>query len=77
MYKSTTSLLSRVLWILQVTLGDTDSYLDETRPDDIDLDVLRNVHGTTMRSQKITNDLNKLKKKIHNLERGNDGGFVF
>lgn len=65
-------LMPYIIWhdsyLCQVTLGRADSILDDTRPDDIDLAVLRNIQTTSKRSTKLNDGLKNMKLRIHNME---------
>ena len=50
-----------------MTLGFTDD-MDFKRPDDIDMQVLKNVRRTAGRSKKLVGELKNLKSKIYGLE---------
>lgn len=51
----------------QVTIGLTCDR-EEERPDDIDMQVLRNVRRTAGRSQHLMGELKTLKSKVYGLE---------
>lgn len=53
--------------LYKVTLGLAEE-MDEKRPDDLDLKILRNVRLSTGRSQKIMGELKNLKSKVYSLE---------
>lgn len=53
--------------LYKVTLGLAEE-MDEKRPDDLDLRILRNVRLSTGRSQKIMGELKNLKSKVYSLE---------
>ena len=53
----------RFPFFLQVTLGLSEG-LDETRPEDIDLLILRNVRKTAGRSKHLMGELKGLKAKV-------------
>jgi len=53
--------------LYKVTLGFTDD-MDFKRPDDIDMQVLKNVRRTAGRSKKLVGELKNLKSKIYGLE---------
>lgn len=54
-----------------MTLGRADSILDDTRPDDLDLAVLRNIQATSKRTAKLNDGLKNVKLRIHNMEMTN------
>ncbi|XP_029652159.1 coiled-coil domain-containing protein 77-like isoform X1 [Octopus sinensis] len=53
--------------LYKVTLGLSEE-LDEKDPDNLDMRILRNVHLSTGRSQKIMHELKRLKSKVYSLE---------
>jgi len=53
--------------LYKVTLGFTDD-MDFKRPDDLDMQVLKNVRRTAGRSKKMVGELKNLKSKIYGLE---------
>ncbi|KAL8611279.1 hypothetical protein ACOMHN_013710 [Nucella lapillus] len=53
--------------LYKVTLGFTED-MEMKRPDDIDMQVLRNVRSTVGRSKKIMGELKNLKTKVYGLE---------
>ncbi|XP_012946960.1 coiled-coil domain-containing protein 77 [Aplysia californica] len=53
--------------LYKVTLGFTDD-MDFKRPDDLDMQVLKNVRRTAGRSKKLVGELKNLKSKIYGLE---------
>ncbi|XP_052834212.1 coiled-coil domain-containing protein 77 isoform X1 [Octopus bimaculoides] len=53
--------------LYKVTLGLSEE-LDEKDPDNLDMRILRNVHLSTGRSQKIMRELKRLKSKVYSLE---------
>ena len=50
-----------------MTLGFTED-MDMKRPDDLDMQILRNVRSTAGRSKKIMGELKNLKTKVYGLE---------
>ena len=57
------------LWFCQITVGFSEElYLPEQRPDDVDVQVLRNVRRTSSRSSQLLNELKTLKSKVYGLE---------
>ena len=42
--------------------------LNEKRPDDIDMRILKNVHKTAGRSKEISDELKTLKAKVYGME---------
>ena len=42
--------------------------MDIKRPDDIDMQILRNVHATSGRSKKMMGELKNLKAKMYGIE---------
>ena len=42
--------------------------LDEKRPDDLDMQILRNVRNTAGRSKALMNELKTLKAKVYGME---------
>ena len=61
------TVLKKLLIFYQVTLGLTED-LDEKRPDDLDMQILRNVRRTAGRSKELQNDLKTLKAKVYGME---------
>jgi len=57
----------------QVTLSKAESLLDESRPPDLDLAVLKNIRSTAKHNTKIKGGLNNLKLRIHELEKLSQG----
>lgn len=53
--------------VFQVTLGFAED-MDMKRPDDLDMQILRNVRSTAGRSKKIMGELKNLKTKVYGLE---------
>ena len=53
----------------QVTLSRADSLLDDSRPPDIDLAVLKSIKTTAKRSTQLNHGLKDMKLRIHNMER--------
>ncbi|KAK7101927.1 coiled-coil domain-containing protein 77-like [Littorina saxatilis] len=53
--------------LYKVTLGFTED-MDVKRPDDLDMQILRNVRSTAGRSKKIMGELKNLKSKVYGLE---------
>jgi coiled-coil domain-containing protein 77 len=43
--------------------------MDLKKPDDIDMQILRNVHATAGRSKKLVGELKNLKSKMYGLEK--------
>jgi len=43
-------------------------YLPEQRPEDVDVQILRNVRRTSSRSTKLMDELKSLKSKVYGLE---------
>ena len=54
--------------LLQVTIGMQDDLGTERRPDDIDMQILRNIRRTAGRSKELVDDLKTLKAKVYGLE---------
>ena len=52
---------------MQVTIGFTEE-LNEKRPDDIDMQILRNVRRTAGHSKDLMGELKTLKGKVYGLE---------
>ncbi len=59
--------LKHFAFFFQVTLGLSEG-MDETRPEDIDLLILRNVRRTAGRSKHLMGELKGLKAKVYGLE---------
>ena len=57
-----------MLFIFQVTMGFADD-MDLKKPDDIDMQILRNVHATAGRSKKLVGELKNLKSKMYGLQK--------
>ena len=60
-----------MLSVRQITLGFSEElyFPDEgRRPDDVDVQILRNVRRTSARSSKLVNELKTLKCKVYGLE---------
>jgi coiled-coil domain-containing protein 77 len=55
------------LLYVQVTLGFAED-MEMKRPDDLDMQILRNVRSTAGRSKKIMGELKNLKTKVYGLE---------
>ncbi|OWF55724.1 coiled-coil domain-containing protein 77-like [Mizuhopecten yessoensis] len=53
--------------LYKVTMGFAED-MDMKRPDDIDMQILRNVHATAGRSKKIVGELKNLKAKMYGIE---------
>ncbi|XP_033745022.1 coiled-coil domain-containing protein 77-like [Pecten maximus] len=53
--------------LYKVTMGFAED-MDMKRPDDIDMQVLRNVHATAGRSKKLMGELKNLKAKMYGME---------
>lgn len=53
--------------LYKVTIGFSED-MDIKRPDDLDMQILRNIHATSGRSKKMVGDLKNLKAKIYNIE---------
>lgn len=53
--------------IIQVTIGFTEE-LNEKRPDDVDMQILRNVRRTAGHSRELMGELKSLKTKVYGLE---------
>ena len=53
--------------LLQVTIGMQED-LNEKRPDDIDMQMLRNVRRTAGRSKELVDELKTLKAKVYGME---------
>ena len=47
---------------------DFGDNLNEKRPDDLDMQILRNVRRTAGRSKKLMGDLKNIKSKVYGLE---------
>lgn len=56
------------LLFFQVTISFSEELNLEQRPDDIDMQILRNVRRTASRSNTIMDDLKTLKAKVYGLE---------
>ncbi len=52
---------------LKVTLGMVED-LDEKRPDDLDMQILRNIRRTAGRSKEMMSELKTLKAKVYGME---------
>ena len=48
-------------------MGGLDSYLDETKPEDVDLAVLKNIRTTAKRSNHINDSIKDMKLRIHKM----------
>lgn len=55
------------LILLQVTIGFSED-MDVKRPDDLDMQILRNIRATSGRSKKMVGELKNLKSKIYGIE---------
>ena len=56
-----------VILLFQVTIGFGDD-LNEVRPEDLDMQILRNVRRTAGRSHHLMGELKTLKAKVYGLE---------
>ncbi|XP_067935598.1 coiled-coil domain-containing protein 77-like isoform X2 [Watersipora subatra] len=55
--------------MFKVKLAQADSLLDDDRPTDLDLEVLKNIKTTAKRSTQLSHGLKDMKIKLHNLEQ--------
>ena len=53
---------------MQVTIGFNQDIKDMKRPDDIDMQILRNVRRTAGRSKNLMDELKTLKGKVYGME---------
>ena len=58
-----------VIWCVQITVGFSEELcLPEQRPEDVDMQILRNVRRTSARSCALMGELKSLKSKVYGLE---------
>lgn len=58
---------SHPILFLQVTMGFAED-MDMKRPEDLDLQILKNVRATAGRSKKMMGELKNLKSKMYGIE---------